>query len=541
MFARFKRKTVPAASYFERPRAARSITWLLLAMMMLLALLLGAVIGLSSPVLITMLGGSIFVLLFFILLDSYQMLQAMLVLTFVIQGMAVYFLRNRQAPWVVVGLAVIFLVRAMMDLTFNRRDQVRPLIGRADSAVLVALLLYVVCFFVSALLNRSKLAQIVVAIKSTLPMFGVLLALAWMRWQPERLRRVWTIMLGVMLVQLPVVFYQHFFISTHRTQASHDAVVGTFGGNPEGGGNSALLVMFVIGLMAYAMARWDKGLMGRKMMGFICAVGLAIILLGEVKAAFIWLPLASCFVLRQRVMKNVMSFIVYSILGVALCGVIYVTYDALYWGKLIDKHQGVSAKLEAGSGYFFDPRNVNYETGEVGRGASLAIWVNDRLASTPTRLMGYGPGAIKSGGSLGTGPLFKRFAPLHVDVTTMAVLLWDEGLLGAFAYLAILLFGLRGGWLLLRSGRGDPAQQAMIEASVASLVMFLSLIIYNRTLMDDPGAQLFFVLCLGCVIQLSRYTPAAAVAPTRMALAAGRAALRGARPGVVRLARPVHG
>ncbi|MBA5637135.1 hypothetical protein H3H37_08710 [Duganella sp. LX20W] len=541
MFARFKRKTRAAEGYFERTRAPRAITWVLLAAMMLLALLLGAVIGLSSPVLLTILGGSIFVLLFFILLDSYQMLQAMLVLTFVIQGMAVYFLRNRQAPWVVVGLAVIFLMRAMMDMTFSRRDQAKPVIGRADSGALVALLLFVVCFFVSALLNRAKLAQLVVAIKSTLPMFGVLLALAWMYWQPQRLQRIWTIMVGVMLVQLPVVFYQHFFVSTRRTQASHDAVVGTFGGNPDGGGNSAIMVMFVIGIMAYAMARWDKGLMGRKMMAFICAIGLAIILLGEVKAAFIWLPLASCFVLRQRVMKNVMSFVVYSILGAALCTTIYLTYDALYWGKLIDKHKGVSAKLEAGGGYFFDPRSVNYETGEVGRGASLAIWAGDRLASIPTRLIGYGPGAIKSSSGLGMGPLYKRFAPLHVDVTTMAVLLWDVGLIGTFAYLAILLFGLRAGWRLLVSGRGDPAQQAMLEASVASLIMFLSLTIYNRTLMDDPGAELFFVLCLGCVIQLSRYSPAAVAAPARTAPVAGRPALRGARPAVVRLARPVHG
>lgn len=538
MFVRFKRKAVPAAGYFERA-PARARAWLLPAVMLLLALLMGAVIGLSSPVLITMLGGSIFVLLFFIILNSYQMLLSMLVLTFVIQGMAVYFLSNRQAPWVVVGLAVIFLMRAMMDMTFNRRDQVRPLIGRDDSGALVALLLFVLCFFMSAALNRSSLAQIVVAIKSTLPMFGVLLALAWMRWQPEQLQRMWTIMVGIMLVQLPVVFYQHFFISAKRTQASHDAVVGTFGGNPQGGGNSAIMVLFVIGIMAYAMARWDKGLMGRKLAGLICAVGLAIILLGEVKAAFIWLPLASCFVLRQRIMKNVLSFVVYSILGVALCGVIYVTYDALYWGKLIDKHQGVSAKLEAGGGYFFDPRSVNYETGEVGRGAALAIWAGDRFASVPTRLIGYGPGAIKSSSGLGMGPLFKRFAPLHVDVTAMAVLLWDVGLIGTLAYLAILLLGVRAGWRMIRSGRGDARAQAMLEACVASLLMFLSLTIYNRTLMDDPGAELFFVLCLGCVIQLSRYSPAEAVAPAPAAPV--RPALRTARRGAASLPRPVHG
>ncbi|NHQ90910.1 hypothetical protein [Janthinobacterium lividum] len=500
-----RRAAAPAARKRARSSASRGAPVLLFFVIVILALFMGAIIGLDSPVLVTLFGGAIFVALVFFMLNAYQLLLAVFVLTFLVQGSAVYFLSNRQAPWVVVGLTALFALRALMELMFSRTGKVKPDTGTADTGVMVSLLVYAMCFCASTVLNRPSTAQLIVAIKSSWPMFGLLLAFAWGRWHPERLSRLWWILIVVAMVQLPVTIYQHFFISSGRTFAAHDAVVGTFGGNPLGGGNSALLVMFVIAVMSYSLALWNRGLMTGMRAGLICAVCLAVILLGEVKAAFIWMPIALFFVLRKRIMKNLLTLIWYGLLAVVLGGTIYLTYNALYWGKQLDSQHTLSGKLKAGGGYFFDPNSVSYETGEVGRGASIAIWAQDHLATTPTRLIGYGPGAVKSGPGLGAGPLYQRFAPLHVDSIAISVLLWDLGLVGCLAYVSMMLFGIRAGWRYVKEARGSPLQMAIVETSTGLLVLFASLLIYNRTLMDDPGSQLLFVFCLSCILQIVRF------------------------------------
>ena len=101
----------------------------------------------------------------------------------------------------------------------------------------------------------------------------------------------------------------------------------------------------------------------------------------------------------------------------------YFTYNQLYWGGNMSRLNSVSEKLDSGGGYFFDPDNVNYTNGEISRGASLALWATDRVSSPLKRVLGYGPGASKSGSVLGNGEIARRFAPLFVPK-----LLLDEGL-----------------------------------------------------------------------------------------------------------------
>ena len=97
-----------------------------------------------------------------------------------------------------------------------------------------------------------------------------------------------------------------------------------------------MLVLFIVAVSVYALARWNRGLMSRPLALLVFAIGLAVILLGEVKAAFIWLPLGVFIVLRQRIMKNLFSVIAYGILAVAMLGSIYFVYNALYWGQTLN-------------------------------------------------------------------------------------------------------------------------------------------------------------------------------------------------------------
>lgn len=520
-FAGRARAGAAPAPFAKRKADNTRLSLLLLFPLLFLALLVGAVAGLDSPVLLVIVSGAIFAMLAFFLVNANLLLHLLFLVTFVIQGSALYFFGLRSATWIAVGMAGLFGMRTFMDLVVKSRQQRRGAAreGRPVTLVMLPFFAYLLCYMVSIVLNRPSAGQLMSALKSNLPVFGVLLSFYWFAWRPVTLERLWQSLIWIGVLQLPVVLYQHFFVSTKRDNG-FDSVVGTFGGTPLGGGLSSMLVLFIVAVSVYALARWNRGLMSRPLALLVFAIGLAVILLGEVKAAFIWLPLGVFIVLRQRIMKNLFSVIAYGILAVAMLGSIYFVYNALYWGQTLNHSKGLEGKLDAGGGYFFDTHNVNYLTGEISRGASLALWAKDATASIPKRLLGYGPGASKSSSSIGgSGVIARRFAPLNVDATALAVLLWDVGVLGAAAYSMMAVGGVILGWRYMRRGQGSAAQMAIVEASVAVLVIYVSLLIYNRTMLDEPTVQLLYLFCLGSVVQACRYGQETAEEPAAQAQA----------------------
>jgi hypothetical protein len=489
----------PSAHALVRPD--RGLPLVLLLPFMLLAVFVGLVGGLDSPPLVAIVGTAVLSVLMLFVLPLHGMFWCLFVLTFLLQGSAVYFLRLRPAAWLAFGLAILFFCRALLDLVMQKREATRWREGDGSSVEITALL-FLAAFVISLVFNRVPKTQIFSSVKAMLPMFSVLFALYWFRWQERHLETCWRMMFWVVLIQVPVVLYQHFFVASATT---FDAIVGTFGGTPGFGGNSAIMVLFTVLAMGYAGARWNAGLMSWKAMWAFQAVGFAIILLGEVKAAFIWLPLVLAWVLRRRILRSFLAFVGFGILVAAFVGTTYTVYQSLYWGKQLQSAHSVAEKLDRGGGYFFDPNNINYRSGEISRAASLALWARDPLASTPHRLVGYGPGASKPSGLLGAGEVAKRYQPLHLDATALAILLWDVGLLGALAYAAMLVFALLAAWRYVRQKQGSVAQLALADTCVAAMLLFLMMLVYNRALMDEPTAQLLLMMCMGTIVQLCRF------------------------------------
>ena len=503
--ALLKRWTVRRPDVAPKKRASRhsGLPVLMVLALIVIAFLIGAVAGLDSPVLLTLLAGPVVVLLLFFMVNAQGLLISLFVMTFVIQGSALYFLNLRQATWVAVGMAAMFFVRIVMDLTFmgRSRDRTNP-----SGGIMFWLLILAGCYVTAFLLNRPQAGLVVASLKSFWPMFGVLLAFYWIRWTPERLHRLWQLMVVVLLLQTPIVLWQHVFVASIKAGA-FDSVVGTFGGTQLAGGLSSVLVMFTIITLGYVLACWNRGLMTNKRMLVISIIALFIILMGEVKASFIWLPLAIFFVLRKRALRNISSLIGYGTATVFIVGAIFLTYNQLYWANKMERAQTVSEKFDQGGGYFFDPENVNYETGEISRGASLALWATDRVSGPLQRLLGYGPGASKSGSKLGKGEVARRYAPLYIDATALAVLLWEMGVIGALTYAAMIVAAIRAGWRFIKAEQGTPWQLAAVEASVAAMGLCLTMLFYNRTLMDEPTMQLLFVFCLGYILHSVRFGP----------------------------------
>lgn len=485
----------------ERVTAKKGVPAALIAVFLFLAVLIGMVGGLGSLPLVMIIGGGTIATVLFFLVNSYGLLLSLIVMTFLIQGSLLYFLGIKAATWVAVGMAMLFFVSILLQRTMLGRRKGEVKADPAAQSIIFTTVMFLLCFAGSLAMNRPPALQIVSAFKSFLPMFSVLLAFYWFRWETERLERLWNLLLIILILQLPVVLYQHFFIATAKT---YDSIVGTFGGTPGGGGNSAIMVLFAITMTTYALARWNQGLMGRGRMILIVLIGIAVILLGEVKAAFVWLPFAAFWVLRKRILKNVFAMIGYTLLTGAFLAGTYTVYATLYW-KNADKGNTVSEKFEARGGYFFDTKMMDYRTGEVSRGASLAIWANDPQSSLPRTLLGYGPGATKAGGALGAGTIAKRYAPLHIDATVVAILLWEVGIIGSLSYVSILISSAMVSRRIVANGNPSAKQIAILDTCTPMLVVTITTLIYNRALAEEPTAQLLLMFMLACVVQIARY------------------------------------
>lgn len=528
-------------AYHRRYRQSRSLLgrrsfWppqIIFAPLLFIAFFLGMITGLDWYLPVAILTAAMGAVLVFVMVDTKKMLLVMFVLTFLVQGSALYFGNVRQAPWIAVGMAGLFFLRALLELSLHNRTGVGRERSGAGNGIVIAIGVYLACYFFSFLINRPPMGQMIASMKSIIPMFGVFLAFYWFEWGTKNLEKLWKLFLVIALIQFPVVVYQHFVVAARRTQG-FDSVVGTFGGVQGAGGLSSVMVFFCVISIGYAASRWNRGLMSARNVLLFGLIIFGVILLGEVKASLLWLPIVTFIVLRRRALKNVLTLISYLSVASVLLLTIYTAYNAMYWSNLKGNEGTLTEKFDNAGGYFFDPRAVDYRTGEVSRGASLSIWANDRLASVPRRLIGYGPGSSKTGGSLGKGEVAKRFEPLSIDSTTAAVMLWDTGILGFASYSVAMLLGLFVAFRFVWQGRGSEQQKCIMDAALAALVIQVSMLIYNRTLTDEPTMQLLYLFLLGSVVQIARHPDPDSESPETEKKAVkgkrGAAALAGALP-----------
>jgi hypothetical protein len=468
-------------------------------------LLGGSVVALGAPLLTgTLLAIAIGVLT--LCMSTWAATVCLFVMTFFIQGSVRFFAGTNILSWATSGLALILLAKALYQRLGLRQS---PAVGGVQvtssaNLALSALVIYLLLLVTSALINQSPVLQLIAAFRNTVPMLAVLAVIYWSPWTTSQLKTMWMLLLAGVFLQLPIVAYQHFVIAAERKTQGWDAVVGTLGGNPEGGGLNAMLVIFALAGLAFVLARVRYGL-SKPLFAWIVGLAVAIIIaLGEVKAAFVWGPFVLLWFFGRDLMRRPLRTVAYSAGALVLVGALFVAYQEFYWQAKSRAHDSIVDRIAAQSEYFFNPRNIDFRTGEVSRGASLAIWWNDPRADVIRRTVGYGPGASKSVSVLGAGEVAKRYSPLAVDATTVVVLLWDTGIAGFLLYTAVLVFSVLAGLRLTRAYPAtSPDDASLIDASVLTLVLLTTLLIYNRTLADEPTVQFLTYLCIGTVFHYS--------------------------------------
>ena len=434
----------------------------------------------------------------------------LLILTFFIQGPMASVLLSPVVAWIPYGLAVLVFVRALLErLRIAKSPPDSEERAGNSGAIPILLMIYVSIILISAVINRSPWVQLAVGLKTYLPFWAVTFALLFNRWSVDQLDRLWRWIPWGLALQLPAVLYQVFVLVPERQsrgdETAFDAVVGTFGG--DGGGNSSFLVLYGIAASVLAVSRAQFKLGGWGVAILTIAFSIALTLAGEVKAAFFWVPIAVCvgfhdhLIRRPGMLIGVAGGLAAFVVGTAM------VYEAVHWTSRGAEHVPIEVRIERASRYFFNPSEINYQTGEISRGASIALWIDDQYTDWPNRLIGFGPAASRAKSVVAVGVVAQRFAPLAIAATTLSMLLWDAGVISALLFSGLILATLAYSMRLI----GDPKLSATHRAStrmVASLLaVFVTMLFYDRALVDEPCTQLLLAMSIGYVGWLRTHRP----------------------------------
>lgn len=489
--------TLPSTVVHKRGVWGALAVALLLLLCGIFAMLLGGVVAMGSPFLTIVVAGAVGGLVY-VFLPVGVTVWATLVGTLLLAGSLQYFLRVPVAQWIPVGLASGLIARTFIDSVadFGRLKR-----GHADKRAFAGFyatfFIFVALVVLSSVLNDIRFLQFVVGLKNYC-LFGLLAFCFSQRLGSEsRFHQINTALLWMPLVQLPVVLYQHFWIMEKRAGgAAWDAVVGTFGGNPEHGGANAALVVFSLASIAIGLARWKGGLLSGGRLFLLLVVNAALLFLGEVKAVVLLLPLALAFVYREQLLRRPFILLAWLFVSAAFLAITVGVYQSVYWSK-DNSRRSVQDNILLTVDYVTNPDFINYRTGEVGRAAAVGLWVHDREATAYTKLFGYGAAASRSQSTVVIGDVARRHYPLDISATALSSLLWDFGVVGMATFVGVFVLALVTGIGVARRVATERQLAPDAEAATAVLAVLIATIPYNRYLVDLPAIQLLGALVLG--------------------------------------------
>jgi len=500
-------------------------TLALVALGGIVCFLVGALVALGALQIDLLLVGLVtgaFLLVFSLALSFW----ALALLTLVISGVAEYFFRVSQAQWIPYLVAMFLYVKLLLDSALSVKGHFSGTVKPRMPAFVWLGIAYLAVIGVSFAVNVPPLAQALVGAKNYVPFWSVLFALAAGALAPYAIAHVWWALVAIAVIQLPFVLYQNVVVMRGRGDIwAYDSVVGTFGGNPMGGGSNSALALFMLAVLVFAAALWRRGALATRWLIALSAIAAAVIALGETKIVVILIPCAAVMLFWDRIRSS--SFAAAgTALGLAVVlGGLLLLYQAAFWSWSL-RTKSVVESVEKSVGYIVDPYNINPTTGEVGRMASLKLWWSDSTADLSTRTIGYGAGASRSRSTVAIGEVAKRFIPLDIGATAAAVLLWDVGVVGFALFVGVLAFAAVRGLRIAGADEIPVFHRACLQASSIVLAMMLVMVPYNRYVVDQASVQLLMMFCLGQIAFWHRYRLASTMAQRRAQLLSTRAFTR---------------
>ncbi|QPF75101.1 hypothetical protein G8A07_20735 [Roseateles sp. DAIF2] len=475
-----------------------SIGALLIVGILLIAVLTGLALGLgiyvlAIPVVVALPAA-------FLFMRPDICLVAVAGLTLVISGLLKSFLGIGQLQWLISALGATLLLISLAKVFFSRRGDLG---GEAGGIAILLVLWWVIIVFASVA-NLVPVLDWFVGIRIFLPFLGVFAYVAYCR-PPERLlRAVFLSLMAITSVQWVFCIYQKFVVVPQRIAGGYpgspwDSIVGTFGGEKFGGGESGSLGVFLAIVLIIAASLHKEKMLGKLAFGAIVIFGLAAMALSESKVVVLLLPLGALIVYRDYIVRRPIRFFMGAFVMIGLVVALLAGYHYMYWQT--DNNQGLVDAIVKRLGYSFDP-NFRVTTASLGRVGSLVFWWNSHsMMDNPLNLLiGHGlASAVGVSSLIGMGTAVQKYGYM-LDTTGAVKILWETGLLGFLVFQSVFVVGFLRAQQLSQHKSIPPWHRAVLtSAQAAMVIMFLS-VFYEQTSAGSPPMQFLCMFFLGYIV-----------------------------------------
>jgi hypothetical protein len=423
---------------------------------------------------------------------------------FLISGPLIYFMKLDAARWLPLLLALgLYLPLIFSSLRFRLAGG--PGIWPAFMGMLV---LFIACISFGSLYESPRLSELITAARSYLAYWSIVFVIGIGLVREQHIHAMWKFLLAMALLQLPVTFYQHFFVSKASMRvASWDAVVGTFPGNPEGGGASAGMGVFILIMVVWVLAMWRRKVLGGHWVAFMVVSTVVTMALAEIKAVVLLIPVAVAMVFYKEVLQRPLQSFAALLVGAAMVAGLLAGYQALYYDKGFTLAKNSSGSpLESIENQLNPSRVLETENGliQMSRAALMADWWQRNVTKGDFEhaLLGYGVGATSSS-RLGPGELVGKY-PFAIDMTTTTILLWETGLAGHILLALTLLMAANSASRSSKDARVPTVHQATLQAVSIGLILLTATMAYKNFILRTSPSQFLLVFMLGQTLYWSR-------------------------------------
>lgn len=447
-------------------------------------------------------------------LNTRHFLQTFTFVTLVFCGLVQYFTGMLTVLWLPFFLTLLMTVLLVIQTRYETL--------RLDAQEIIILALYLSFL---ALAGVSTLFQggVIIAIvgfKNEIALSLVMLCLLLGFCRESQIYQVTRGLYWVFYAQFPVAIYQVLFVLPQRVamrgeDEKWDSVVGTFGGDPMGGGNTAAMGLFCMLIMLLKVSEYKHGLASFKSMAWHIILGFTMCIIGEVKFVILLSPILLAWVwIMPSYVKDFNKVNVKSLLlifaGMALLIGLAIVILAYGYSSAFgsDPTQSSFAIFLDSMSYIFDPDYV-MSTGELGRFTTLLFWLkNNDLGGLSGTLFGYGLSATNSGSTVSPGFLNATFN-LILDATSLSMLLWEVGIVGTLIFVGLFIYILKvvQPEPLLSLDQLDKQDLQLLSFAPAFNVFSICCLIslpYSQILMIVPMLQFLFYLSLGSSLVIRR-------------------------------------
>ncbi|MBY0499592.1 MAG: hypothetical protein K2P74_08325 [Nitrosomonas sp.] len=423
---------------------------------------------------------------------------------FLITGPSAYFIRFSQLQWFTVLVSAALLLPLLLHL-LRAKTGIKSVSFSGD---LMGPIILVLLVLFSTAIDQPHFSEFINASRYYLLMWPLMLVIMFGLITDKIIMQLWKALMIVAVLQFPMAIYQYFFVVPSSTRTSQwDAVIGTFHGAIEGGGDSAAMAIMLLIAMLTAIALWREGKLNVLRMVLVVLFGLFTLGLAEVKAAVMLLPIVIGLYYRRELLKRPVESIIVIIGAVLLVGVLFTFYEKLHYGDVSThtfKQNQVTSTYDRVM-RAIDPEAQTYDGRELGRVNLLLSWWNINIGSGDLQhsLFGYGMGATYES-RIGVGELVDRF-PYKINTSSSLILLWEIGILGHLVFLFILLLGAKASESAADNDVIPEIHRIFLRIGTVGLLLLVLTMPYKNFHLYSNPIQFLMMLMLGQAAYWSRF------------------------------------